>query len=287
MKQKIKFIISTLVITAFFDGYLWFLIFSAPSAVTSTYYFLDIGQGDSTLLIFPGNVKLLVDGGPDAKVVDRLAEILPPHDRYLDLMLMTHPQQDHMGGFPEILKSYKVGAFLGTRRAAEIASYKELMRELTARNVPYIGLSSGDHIKYKNILINVLSPDEKLLISKELNDTSLVLMVQDGGVKTLLTGDAGSNIESLLLSRYDLDADILKVGHHGSRFSSSAAFLAEVTPKISVIEVGKNSYGHPTPSALARLSETSSLIYRTDQDGTVALSLVGGKIKIFKKTFID
>jgi competence protein ComEC len=284
MSRSYKQVLWWLSILTVFDIYLWFLIFSSAPVKLSTYYFLDIGQGDSTFLIFPGNVKLLVDGGPDGKIMDRLAEILPPHDRYIDLMLMTHPQQDHIGGFPEVLKGYKIGAFLGNGRAAPIGSYGELMRKIKSADVPYIGLTSGDRIRYGEAIIEVLSPDKKNLMSPELNDTSLVLMVRDAGIKTLLTGDIGSRTESELARRHDLDADILKVGHHGSRFSSSATFLAEVTPQVSVIEVGKNRYGHPTPSVLARLAAAGSLIYRTDRDGTVAISVGNGKLSIFKKS---
>ena len=126
-----------------------------------------------------------------------MSEILPSHDRYIDLMLMTHPQQDHMGGFPEVLKSYKVGAFLGTGRTAPIGSYAELMGGLAKRGVPYIGLEEGDRIRYGDIIIDVLSPNKSLMASDELNDTVLVLLAHDQGVRSLFMADAGSNVESL------------------------------------------------------------------------------------------
>ncbi len=254
----------------------WILFDGIPDK--SNYYFLNIGQGDSELLIFKGGAKLLIDGGPDGKILNELARVLPAHDRYIDMILMTHPQLDHMGGFADVIRNYKVGVFLGTGRRAEIGAYSELIGLIKEKNIPYVFLEEGDDLRYGDISIEVLSPSRKMIASPELNDGSIILMIKDGGVKSLFVGDAGDNIESILAKKYDLDADILKVGHHGSRFSSSAFFLAEVTPKISVIEVGKNRYGHPTSDTLKRLAVTGALIFRTDLNGTIRLTIGAGKI---------
>lgn len=260
------------------DALLWSWIIFTPAATVSNYYFLDVGQGDGELLIFPGGVKLLIDGGPDDKVSDRLSEILPIHDRYIDLVLMTHPQQDHMAGFVRVLRDWQVSAFLGTGRAATIGAYEELENVLKEKKISYITLLEGDGLRYGDVVIKVLAPSPTDMKSKELNDTSMVLLINDGGVKSIFTGDAGGNIEERLVRKYDLDADILKVGHHGSRFSSTRRFLTEVSPKISVVEVGRNSYGHPTKQALSGLASVNSLIFRTDTDGTIRLTLDSGRI---------
>jgi competence protein ComEC len=241
---------------------------------------LNVGQGDSQLLIFRDGMKLLIDGGPGRAVLDELNSVLPAADRYIDLVLMTHPQLDHMEGLVSVLKSYDVGAFLGTGRKTELGAYGELIKIIKEKNIPYIFLEEGDSIRYGDILMDVLSPSPELIGSPELNDGSLVLMINDSGIKSLFTGDIGENIETKLVKQSNLDADILKVGHHGSRFSSSKKFLAEVTPAVSIIEVGKNRYGHPTRETLERLASVGSRVFRTDLQNTIRLSLKNGEIGV-------
>ena len=120
-------------------------------------------------------------------------------------------------------------------------------------------------------VVTVLAPSPLEWESKELNDTALVFLIQTPEYRALYTGDIGANVEARLVRDYNLKANVLKVGHHGSRFSSSDQFLAEVLPDIAVIEVGKNSYGHPTPAALGRLSKWAQAIFRTDQNGLVKI----------------
>ena len=262
------------------DAFLWFLlVFSGANAATE-YYFLDVGQGDGEMIRMPDNAKLLIDGGPDNSLMGELGKVLPVTDRYIDMMLMTHPQLDHFGGFIETLKNYRVGVFLGTGRAGTTGAYRELMEVIRIKQVPYVTLMEGDRITYKNIVIDVLSPNAKNLASKELNDGCLVLRVADGATTALLTCDAGANIEQELAFKYDLSADILKAGHHGSRFSSSEEFLAMVKPKVSIIEVGKNSYGHPTQDALGRLYEAGSQIFRTDLNGLIKIVRDGDILRV-------
>lgn len=265
---------------AAFDLMLMAWILWPASTDISNYYFLNVGQGDAELLNFRGGAKMLIDGGPGNGVLYELGKILPARDRYIDLVLMTHPQLDHMEGLVRVLRDYEVGAFLGTGRRAEIGAYDELIEIIKEKNIPYIFLEEGDRIKYGDIFMDVLSPTRGMITSPELNDGSIILMINDGGTRSLFTGDAGENIETILVKKYDLDADILKVGHHGSRFSSSPAFLAAVTPKISIIEVGKNRYGHPTGQTLGRLAEAGSLVFRTDTQKTIKLSIKDGAITV-------
>ena len=256
---------------------LWYkvLAFSAPQE--TEYYFLDVGQGDSQLIIFGDGrgetMRLLIDGGPGSKVISSLGKIFGVGDKYIDLVLMTHPQLDHFGGLIDVLRTYEVGAFLGSGRGASISAYGALISELKERNVPYIILDEGDEIKYRETKINVLSPAPEKLKSKELNDTTIVLLSESSGVRALFTGDIGFKIESEIMKKYDINADILKVPHHGSRYSSGASFLAEISPKVAVIGVGKNSYGHPTEDTISRIRKAGALLYRTDRDGTIHISL--------------
>lgn len=287
LKHKIfgnKAVIALLVLTAA-DVALWFFALTSPRLVSPQFYFLNVGQGDSELVLLPkangGSVKLLIDGGPDAKVVEELAKVLPVGDRRIDLVLMTHPQLDHFGGFIEALRQYEVGALLGTGRVGTTKAYRELMRVIRERQIPYITLRRGSRIAYGDTVIDVLSPNARDLASKELNDGCLVLRVATPAARALFTCDAGENVERELIASDDVRADILKVGHHGSRFSSSAAFLRAVSPRVAVIEVGKNSYGHPTKDALARLAASGTKIFRTDWNGTVRATAEDGVLRVF------
>lgn len=245
-------------------------------------YFLDVGQGDSELIDLPGGVQMVIDGGPDAKVLNSLGKVLLPTDRYIDLLVVTHPQLDHFGGLIDVLKNYKVGAVLDNGRKGTIAAYGEFEKALAENGARHVVLKEGDRIIYNESVFDVLSPDKASLASKELNDTCLVLMLRSGNLRALYTGDIGANIEDELIRKYDLSAQILKVGHHGSKFSSDSAFLKEVDPVVSVIEVGaKNTYGHPTKQALGRLANIGSQVFRTDQSGNVKIEFDGRSLKIF------
>lgn len=272
-----KVLLTAVLFLLLLNASLWYGVFSSLAIDEAEYYFLDVGQGDSQLLVFPdgygGSMRLLIDGGPGSKVLSSLGKIFGAGDKYIDLVLMTHPQLDHFGGLIDVLKTYKVGAFLGSGKDSGIGAYGALVTELKNQNVPYIVLGAGDSIKYGSATINILSPSPQDLKSKELNDTTLVLLSEHGGIRALFTGDIGFKIESQIMKKYDIGADILKVAHHGSKYSSGNEFLAKVSPDAAVIGVGKNSYGHPTSEAISRLQKAGALIYRTDLDGTIRISL--------------
>jgi len=264
------------------DSVIWYLIlFPKRASDNLELYFLDVGQGDSQLVRLPTGVDVLIDGGPpNSRVLSELSEILPASDSYIDLIIMSHPQLDHFGGLIDVLKKYEVGAFIGTGRKGEIDAYRELVEELKNREVPYIVLREGDRIRNGDNLFSVLSPNNQNLLSKELNDTSLVLTLESGELRALYTGDIGISLENYLAREYDLRAQILKVPHHGSKFSSGVEFVGEVKPQVAVVGVGKNSYGHPTEQALNRLAAVQALVFRTDQNGTVKVVLSSKNLHI-------
>jgi competence protein ComEC len=248
-------------------------------------YFLDVGQGDSELVILPSGARVLIDGGPGAKVAAALEKILPTSDRYVDLLLNTHPQLDHFAGFSAVLDSFEVGAVLTNGRDDNptVAEWPALVEKIQANRIAMLTLARGDRIASGSSSIKILSPDRSLAESAELNDTGIVALTFTPELRTLFTADIGSNIEQYLLAQGDdLRADVLKIPHHGSKYSSSAEFLRAVNPRVAVIEVGtRNTYGHPAPQTLARLaSSTRAEIFRTDQNGTVAVFTEDGKLKI-------
>ncbi|MDO8466538.1 MAG: MBL fold metallo-hydrolase [bacterium] len=249
-------------------------------------YFLDVGQGDGELIDF-GDVQILVDGGKDPKVLSELGRVLTPTDRYIDLVIATHPDLDHFGGLIDVLKTYEVGAVITTGRRGVADAYSDFERVIVEKKIPEIKVFAGDEIKFEDAVIKILWPTAIAAQGKKVNESGIVFMLEkDGppgraGLRALYTADIGFETEEILARKYDLDAHILKVGHHGSRFSSEADFLKEVSPAVSVIEVGKNSYGHPTPSALGRLASVGSQIFRTDQSGTVKVIFDGDRLKIY------
>ena len=268
-----------------FDFFVWSQIVSGVSEQNNNLeiYFLDVGQGDSELVNLPNDVQVLMDGGPDNKILGELSSILPPTDRYIDLVVLSHPQYDHFAGLIEVLKRYEIGAFIYNGREGTAESFEDLKRTIEKNKIPTIILTQGDKIKYQENQFDVFSPSKNFISSKELNDTTLVIKLTGENSKILFTGDIGFKVENYLAANFDIDSDILKVGHHGSKYSSGKKFLEAVNPKIAIIEVGKNTYGHPTSQALNGLASIGSQIFRTDQNGTIKLVINGEKINIFKK----
>lgn len=262
------------------DIFVWWNIAGAgPASYPSArLYFLDVGQGDAELLVLPGDVKVMTDAGPDAKVLQSLAGVLNPSDTYIDLAVISHPERDHFGGYAALLEHYRIGAFLynGRDAAPGDAAWAALMGTIAAKGIPLITVGQGDVVHYgSGATIAIVSPDPDFAQSAAINDTGIVELITTPGLRALLTADTGSNVEDALVAAHlDLRADILKVPHHGSKYASDAAFLRAVDPKVAVIEVGaKNSYGQPATSTLGRIASTTRVaVFRTDRDGTIAVS---------------
>ncbi len=158
-----------------------------------------------------------------------------------------------------------------------------MSKVIQENKIPVVILAGGDKIHYLDSQFNFLLPDKNFIESSDLNETAFVSLLQSQNSKILFTGDIDAKLENYLLQKYGLkDIGVLKVAHHGSKFSSSENFLKEISPKIAIIEVGKNSYGHPTPDVLKRLASVGAQIFRTDKDGTIKLAINNGKINIFK-----
>src|SRR3989338_2652634 len=158
-------------VLAGFNLFIWYEAIAGGIAELNL-YFLKVGQGDSELAQLPGGVQILIDGGPDKSVLLELAKALPANDRYLDLLIMTHPQTDHFAGFFDVVERYKVGAFIATGREGETETWEKLRRLLEEKQIPVILAQAGDNIIYKNSRFEVLSPDSEMLRDKEINESS-------------------------------------------------------------------------------------------------------------------
>lgn len=263
------------------NGFVWYAIVFGRGAENLELYFLDVGQGDSQLINFTGDVQILIDGGRSPKVLSELSKVLSPGDRYIDVVVLTHPDFDHFGGLIDVLKTYKVGVVITNGRKGVAAAYADFEKAIRDSGIQEIHLAAGDKIKYEDAVLETLWPLLHAVAGKKVNETEIVLMLKKDGLKALYTADIGFETEEKLRQKYDLSAQVLKVGHHGSKYSSDPGFLKEVNPKISIIGVGKNNYGHPTDQVLNRLANVGSQILRTDLGGTVKIIFDGINLKIY------
>lgn len=230
----------------------------------------DVGQGDS-ILIDDGEHQLLVDGGPDDLVVERLGQVLPIWDREIDTVLNTHPHADHVRGLIEVQDYYEVGQVFRAPQEYSSQTYKKFLEIYETEE-----LRAGDDLGWEGfgeieVLWPIVGVEGKL---EDPNAGSIILKVSVGDNDMLLLADAGVDEEAQMLKMYDLsDVEVLKVGHQGSFTSSSREFLEETGAEIGVISVGENTYGHPHQVVLNRLAEFGLKVFRTDLDGSVLVEL--------------
>lgn len=241
-----------------------------------TFAMLDIGQGDALFIKSSTGVEILIDSGRDKSVLNALREVMPFWDRSIDIVIMTNPDLDHIGGFPYIFDLYKIDKVFepGTYNDSKI--YKLLEKKMKEKNIPRYLARNGLRIDIGDgAYIDFLFPDRDVA-TWDNNDGSIVARLIYGNNSFMLTGDASTKTENILLSKYNdkvFESNILKVGHHGSRTSTSLEFLEKVKPKYALISSGKgNKYGHPHKEVIDRLSLLNIEILRTDLMGTIILS---------------
>ncbi len=237
---------------------------------------LDVGQGDSILIVSPSGKRILVDGGPDLRTLEKLGGSLPFFDRRIDLLVLTHPHLDHLASFPEIVDRYDVRAAVLNATPYASPRYAHFLDQLAQRRIPVIHpddhgvIDCGD-----GLVLERLWPSADLfgLPAKNVHAFTVVLRASYRDHSILLTGDLEDDGETEILRRgIDVRAEILKVGHHGSLTSTSTGFLLAVRPRAAVISVGAgNSFGHPRPEILSRLARFGVAVHRTDRDGTASI----------------
>jgi competence protein ComEC len=233
-------------------------------------YFLDVGQGDSSVILFKDKV-ILIDAGEVDKGDQVVSDLEKLGVTRIDLLVATHPHSDHIGGMQKVLARFPVGKVLDSGIPSSSSLYEHFLETVDERNIPYSAAERGQTVDIDpSLRILVLSPPEKQ-IGDDINTNSIVLRISYGTVNLLYTGDATTDAEEVMMKAgYPLDADVLKVGHHGSSGSSSAAFLRRVDPDVAVISLDKdNEYGHPHRETMERLNAAGPLVLRTDRDGTV------------------
>jgi competence protein ComEC len=247
--------------------------------------FLNVGEGDA-ILIQKGSRQVLIDGGPSPQAISlELSRQMPFWDKTIDLVVLTHPHQDHLAGLIEVMRRYRVKQVLYPNLDYTSPSYDEWLRLIEERGVRSTIAGAGQQIDLGDgIIIEVLNPRSELITGSEsdIDNNSAALILRDGKVSFLLTADIMSDTEwELLRERADLAGTVLKVAHHGSDTSTTQEFLSVVNPQVAVISCGTgNKFGHPSEAVVARLGEKvgQTNVYRTDTDGTINFTTDGERL---------
>jgi competence protein ComEC len=250
---------------------------------------LDVGQGDSILVEGGRGGRLLIDGGPDPdRLLIELDRRLPPWDRRLDAVILTHPHEDHVAGLALLLSRYRIGRVYETGMHGPGPGYKAWARALALPKAPPDGrLATGDRLAVDDLHFRVLWPDPGKVPTEPpnggrgINDVSVVLLGEVAGHRILLTGDVEDDVDPLLVARGLPPIDVLKVAHHGSKTASTPAFLDVVRPAVAIVSAGAgNPYGHPARSTLDRLTGTGARVLRTDTDGSVEIAIGEAGVRV-------
>lgn len=279
--DRIMLLTILLVIGSIFTWHIAFSGFGILPDRNLKIFVIDVGQGDSIFILTPSGKKMLIDGGDKYGGKFGAVPFLKKNGiNHLDIVVPSHPHADHAGGLPEVLKTFKVDTVLDSGQAHTPNFYKNFLALIEKNRVKYKVVRAGDILDFKDgVVANILGPSEPLLdgTNSDANNNSIVMKLVYKDFSMLFVGDAEKEAEERLLSAgVDLESDILKVGHHGSKTSTSPNFLEAVNPKIAVISSGKrNNFGHPSPVTLERLKGAGIKVLRTDEKGTILIETDG------------
>jgi len=259
--------------------------------------FCDVGQGDGTYIRTPDNLDMLIDGGPDDKILSCLGRHMPFYDRTIDMVVLTHPQKDHMKGILSVIDRYTIKHFVIGIEGSDSQEYQQLISKLNSKKIPLKNLFAGDKFRMGELQVGVFWPDKSwvfdhlsveadrlkkdqigsagqavlgLSTEDDLNQFSFYLKLGYRNFSALMTGDGDSTIQNQIMDVSGIqNVQVLKIPHHGSKTALSSGFLDRLKPALAVISVGKNSFGHPTNEILKQLSDRKIEVKRTDRDGDV------------------
>lgn len=289
-KSAKKFVLGVLAFLFFSNILAWVIVFDLAKPQFLEVNFFDVGQGDAIFIKTPKRNQILIDGGPSSVILEKLGKEMPFWDRTIDLIILTHPEYDHLAGLLEVLKRYEVENILWTGVKRDLAEWEEWVRLIKNEKAKiFLAKASQKIILTRNDLVNfieILYPLENLEGKKfkDSNDTSIVAKLIFGDNSFLFTGDIYKSGEKELIKRgIDVDSEVLKVAHHGSKTSTSEEFLKEVSPEIAIILVGKeNPYGHPRQEVLEILEKYGIRVLRTDLDNDIKIISDGKSLKVVK-----
>jgi len=275
MKTVTKIILGLLILVCFA---VWAEVTRSPGINNVSMYFFDVGQGDA-ILIEKGNYQILIDGGPDDKVLFELGKVMPPSDKKIESVILTHPHADHLTGINQVLDRYEVGTLYSSGVTHTTDGYLEFLNKLKEKNVEVkVPKVNEEIVPFENSDLTFLWPGEQYKEQNidNLNNSSEVVQFCYFLQCAFLAGDIESDAQNEMLANIgeqDILSEILKMPHHGSINGLNQALLDTVKPKYAVISVGKdNSFGHPADVVLQALKENNIETFRTDQMGTIIFS---------------
>jgi len=300
MKNKKNFLFLTLSILFCLNILAWLAVYDLNKSQLLEVNFFNVSQGDAIFIETPERNQILIDGGPSSIILEKLGREMAFWDRSINLIILTHPEHDHLAGLIEVLKRYKVENILWTGVKRDTAEYEEWLERIKKEKAKIFIAKAGQKIACEKrslgfqpremrmrpceFSMEVLYPFENLE-GKELkdsNNTSIVAKLIFGQNSFLFTGDAYKSVERELLEKgIDINSDIVKVAHHGSKTSSAEEFIEKVSPETAIISVGKdNTYGHPHQEVLETLEKYGIRILRTDLDGDIKIISDGKNYEI-------
>lgn len=237
-------------------------------------HFLDVGQGDATLVVSPSGKRVLVDGGPNMATLEHLGRFMPFFDRNIHLVVLTHPNADHIAALPEILRRYRVHRVLLAGSDYPLGHYEALISEVLQQEIPVTLADPSQDIDLGDATTLDIVWPAKDALAMDVNNASVVLRVLRGNHAVLLPGDIEEEAErAILRSGAPLHAGVLKAPHHGSKTSSSTGFLLAVAPEIAIVSAGEgNSFGHPHEAVLDRYRNMGIALRSTAKEGTISLT---------------
>ena len=272
---------------------------------TLTLVFCDVGQGDGIYINLPNGDDVVIDGGPNDKILQCLGKNMPFWDRTIEIVVLTHAQSDHLNGLIPLLKRYDVDYFISSPIGNTTKGYQQLTSLIKEKGIPVKNLYAGDTIKIPPVSLRALWPSKEYIASKidprksaiisanhgsvlgastshsDLNDFSLVLELNYGEFQALLTGDADEEIQDDIMRASTINpVEIFKVPHHGSKYGILEEYLDKANPKHSIVSVGKNRWGHPTEEIIHKLEIRNTKLYRTDRQGDITIISDGNQYKI-------
>ena len=283
MKRKIT-ILAGLLLIASAVGFL--VLVQKPGQILET-IFLDVGQGDSILIKTPQNQSILIDGGPNDKVLEKLGQYIFSLPKRIDVVILTHPHADHVTGLIEVLKRYKVGLIVTNGVYLKTDNYNQFVSAAKNNGAKVLIAEAGEAIHFsKDLEFDIIAaPGSGVTNDIDANETSIVGKLIYNDFSIIFMGDAPAKIENKILAYGGgLKSDIIKVGHHGSKYSSFINFLNAVAPKAGIIEVAeKNIYNLPSPAALSRFAMLGINIFETGKKGDIKILSDGFTASIFKE----
>ncbi|MEK7148428.1 MAG: ComEC/Rec2 family competence protein [Patescibacteria group bacterium] len=275
---------ATLAIFLVVNIFIWAAVFRVDRKGELTVAFLNVGQGDAIYIEAPNGKQMLIDGGPPSGAVLRaLGSVMPFWDRSLDVVLSTHPDQDHVGGLPIVLNRFRVGYVVTTENISDTGAYNAFEKEIAEKRLKRVLARAGEKIILDDgVVLEILFPDRSAQ-GWETNTGSIVARLLYGNESFVFTGDSPQSVEKFLVNKKGgaIRSTVLKLGHHGSRTSSSREFLSAVDSKYAVISAGKdNKYGHPHKEVTDLLTELKIPSISTAEHGTIIFKTDGMGLRV-------